>query len=77
MIKKHRIYKKDNWNMLTVEVQGRQLVLREISDQWGEECHTFMSRPAMMEWAKNRFAKEKFDGTDEEWQSIMDAFKEV
>ncbi len=77
MMKKHQIYKRDNWNMMTVEVQGRQLVLREISDQWGEETHHFISRPEMMEWAKNRFDKEKFDGTDEEWQSIMDALKSV
>ncbi|MCQ4087007.1 hypothetical protein [Saccharibacillus sp. JS10] len=77
MIKKHSIYKTDNWNMMTVEVHGRQLVLREISDQWGEETHNFMSRPEMMHWAENRFAKDKFEGTDEEWQSIMDAFKGV
>ncbi|OWR27254.1 hypothetical protein CDO73_23725 [Saccharibacillus sp. O23] len=77
MMKKHQIYKRDNWNMMTVEVQGRQLVLREISDQWGEETHHFISRPEMMEWAKNRFDKEKFDGTDEEWQTIMAALKEV
>lgn len=77
MIKKHSIYKTDNWNMMTVEVHGRNLVLREISDQWGEETHNFMSRPAMMEWAKTRFAKDKFEGTDEEWQSIMNALKGV
>ncbi|GGN91394.1 hypothetical protein [Saccharibacillus kuerlensis] len=77
MIKKHTIYKRDSWNMMTVEVHGRQLVLREISDQWGEDSHTFISRPEMMEWAKSRFNKEKFDGTDEEWQSIMDALKKV
>lgn len=77
MIKKHSIYKTDNWNMMTVEVFGRQLVLREISDQWGEETHNFMSRPEMMHWAENRFAKDKFKGTDEERQSIMDALKDV
>lgn len=77
MMKKHQIYKRDNWNMMTVEVQGRQLVLREISDQWGEETHHFISRPEMMAWANNRFDKEKFDGSDEEWQSIMDALKSV
>lgn len=77
MIKKHSIYKTDNWNMMTVEVNGRNLVLREISDQWGEETHHFMSRPEMMNWAENRFAKDKFEGTDEERQSIMDALKGV
>ncbi|TVY06659.1 hypothetical protein [Paenibacillus cremeus] len=77
MIKKHTIYKKDKWNMLTVEVNGKQLILREISDQWGEECHTFLSRPEMMHWAQNRFAKEKFDGSSEEHESIMEAFRNV
>lgn len=77
MIKKHEIYKKDKWNMMTVEVQGRYIVLREISDQWGEETHTFMSRPALMQWAKNRFSKEEYEGQEDEWQRIMDAFKQV
>lgn len=77
MIKKHEIYKQDKWNMMTVEVQGRYIVLREISDQWGEETQTFMSRPALMQWAKNRFPKEEYEGREDEWQSIMDAFKQV
>ncbi len=40
MIKKHQIYKRDKWNMMTVEVNGRELILREISDEWGEETHS-------------------------------------
>ncbi|PZE20978.1 hypothetical protein [Paenibacillus xerothermodurans] len=75
MIKKHTIYKKDKWNMMNVEVQGKTLVVREITDQWGEECHTFLSRPEMMHWAENRFAN--FDGTEEELEAIMNALKEV
>lgn len=77
MIKKHQIYKTDKWNMMTVEVQGRYIVLREISDQWGEETHTFMSRPAMMQWAQSRFPKEAYTGNEEEYRRIMEAFKEV
>ncbi|AZS16414.1 hypothetical protein [Paenibacillus lutimineralis] len=77
MIKKHQIYKHDNWNMMTVEVQGKYIVLREISDQWGEETHTFLSRPALMKWANDRFPKEEFVGREEEWKEIMDAFKLV
>ncbi|MCS7460184.1 hypothetical protein N0M98_08525 [Paenibacillus doosanensis] len=77
MIKKHLIYKKDKWNMLTVEVNGKTLILREISDQWGEECHTFLSRPAMMHWVEERFPKEQFEGSEEEWTAIIQAFKEV
>jgi len=77
MIKQHLIYKRDKWNMLTVEENGKTLILREISDQWGEECHTFLSRPAMMHWAENRFRKEDFAGNEEEYDAIMTAFKEV
>ncbi len=77
MIKKHQIYKKDKWNMMNVEVHGTKLILTEISDQWGEESHTFLGRPALMQWAKERFPKEKFKGTEEEWEAIMAAFNEV
>ncbi|MBE1441104.1 MULTISPECIES: hypothetical protein [unclassified Paenibacillus] len=77
MIKKHLIYKRDKWNMMTVEVNGKTIILREISDQWGEECHTFLSRPALMHWAEDRFSKDKFDGSQEEWNAIMQALKEV
>ncbi|GAA0133830.1 hypothetical protein YSY43_06700 [Paenibacillus sp. YSY-4.3] len=77
MIKKHEIYKTDKWNMMTVEVQGKYIVLREISDQWGEECHTFLSRPALMNWAENRFPKEEYTGREEEWNDIMNAFKQI
>jgi hypothetical protein len=77
MIKKHTIYKHDKWNMMTVEVHGTRLVLREISDQWGEENHEFLSRPHMMDWVERRFPKEKFAGKEEEWEQIMEAFKEI
>ena len=77
MIKKHEIYKRDKWNMMTVEVQGKYIILREISDQWGEESHTFLSRPALMQWARHRFPKEDFIGKEEEWDDIMNSFKLV
>lgn len=77
MIKKHLIYKKDKWNMLTVEVQGTRLILREISDQWGEDSYTFLSRPALMEWVNQRFPKDKYIGNEEEWEQLMAAFKKV
>lgn len=77
MFKKHQIYKTDNYNMLTVEVQGKTLVIREISDQWGEECHTFVSRPEMMHWAERRFRTEDYAGREDELKAIMEAFREV
>lgn len=76
-VKKHMIYKKDNWNMMSVEVNGKQLIVREISDQWGEESHIFLSRPAMMQWVSERFADDRFVGSEEEREEIIRAFQEV
>jgi hypothetical protein len=77
MIKKHLIYKKDNWNMLTVEVNGKSLMVREISDQWGEDSQTFLSRPAMMHWVEQRFPKSDYAENLQEWEDLMAAFREV
>lgn len=76
-MKKHLIYKTDNWNMLTVEVKGRTLTLREISDQWGEECHTFVSRPEMMNWVNKRFDPIDYVGKEEEYNLIITAFRDI
>ncbi|MGI2293903.1 hypothetical protein [Paenibacillus sp. GXUN7292] len=77
MFKKHQIYKTDKYNMLTVEVQGKSLIVREISDQWGEECHTFLSRPELMNWAEKRFKPEDFIGKEEQYEAIIQALREV
>jgi hypothetical protein len=77
MIKKVQIYKKDKWNMINVEVHGKSIILREISDQWGEEAQTFLSRHALMHWVDQRFAKERFNGDEEERLQIIEAFKQV
>ncbi|ASS64859.1 MULTISPECIES: hypothetical protein [unclassified Paenibacillus] len=77
MIKKHQIYKRDKYNMLNVEVHGKTLIAREISDQWGEECFTFVSRPEMMHWAENRFRASDFAGREEERIAILEALREV
>lgn len=77
MFKKHLIYKRDNYNMLTVEVQGKTLIVREISEEWGEECHTFISRPEMMHWAENRFKADSFDGSEEEREQILASLRAV
>ncbi|MFC4778621.1 hypothetical protein ACFO9Q_17645 [Paenibacillus sp. GCM10023252] len=77
MFKKHEIYKTDKYNMLTVEVQGKTLIVREISDQWGEECHTFVSRPEMLHWAEQRFRAADYAGREDERSAIISAFKEV
>jgi len=76
-IKKVTIYKQDKWNMLNVEVHGTRIVVRVISDQWGEDNFEFLSRPALMHWAEERFSAERFQGTEEERLQILEAFKEV
>ncbi|GAB2700052.1 hypothetical protein ACFQWB_15560 [Paenibacillus thermoaerophilus] len=75
--KKHMIYKRDKWNMLTIEVQGSKLIAREISDQWGEETHEFRSRPALLNWAEQRFRKETFEGDEQERLQILEAIRQV
>ncbi|MFC5531983.1 hypothetical protein [Cohnella yongneupensis] len=77
MFAKHTVYKHDNYNMLTVEVQGKTLVVREISDQWGEECHKFISRPEMMDWANRRFRAEDFPGGEEELKQTIETLRNI
>lgn len=77
MFVKHTVYKHDNYNMLTVEVQGKTLVVREISDQWGEVCHKFIARPEMMAWAERRFRPEDFPGGEEEFNRTMDTLRSI
>lgn len=77
MFAKHTVYKHDNYNMLTVEVQGKTLVVREISDQWGEECHKFLSRPEMMNWATRRFRAEDFPGGESEMQLTLEKLRNI
>ncbi|RAP75529.1 hypothetical protein [Paenibacillus montanisoli] len=77
MFKKVQVYKTDKYNMLNVEIQGKTLIVREISDQWGEECHTFVSRPEMLHWAGNRFRSADFVGREDELEAIMQAFRSI
>lgn len=77
MFKKHQIYKTDKYNMLTVEVQGKTLIVREISDQWGEDSHVFLSRPELMHWAEKRFRPQDYIGREDELAAIMNALREV
>lgn len=65
-MKKIEIYKRDKWNMMHAEIQGRTIVVREISDQWGEDSYVFNSRQELMNWAEQRFSPERFEGSEEE-----------
>jgi hypothetical protein len=63
--------------MLTVEVQGKTLVVREISDQWGETCHKFLSRPELMDWAQKRFLPDDFPDGEEGLKLTMEKLKNI
>jgi len=77
MFAKHVIYKHDPYNMLTVEVQGKTLVVREISEQWGEECHKFLSRAEMMDWAERRFLPEDFPGGEDQLRETLAKLRSI
>lgn len=77
MMKKVQVYKRDKWNMINVEVQGRSIRLSEISDQWGEEVHTYIGRAEMMQWVEQRFSPEAFDGDEAERLQIIEAFEQI
>lgn len=77
MFAKHTVYKHDNYNMLTVEVQGKTLVVREISEQWGETCHKFVSRPEMMHWAEQRFIAADFPDGEDGLRQTMEKLKSI
>lgn len=77
MFAKHIIYKHDNYNMLTVEVQGKTLVVRHLSDQWGEECHRFVSRPELINWAERHFSASDFPGGEEERRQTLEKLRSV
>jgi hypothetical protein len=63
--------------MINAEVHGSRIVVRIISDQWGEDNFEFLSRPALMQWAEETFAKDRFDGSEEDRLHILEQFKEV
>jgi hypothetical protein len=77
LFKKHTIYKHDKYNMLTVEVQGKTLVVRKISDQWGEEGFQFISRAELMDWASKHYRAEDFVGREDEFEEIMSNLRSV
>lgn len=77
MIKKVQVYKQDKWNMINVEVHGKTIKLSDITDQWGEQSHTFLSRPEMMKWVEQRFAPGSFEGDEAERLKVIEAFRNI
>lgn len=77
MIRKVQVYKWDKWNMINVEVRGKTIILSDITDQWGEQSHTFLSRAEMMQWVEQRFSPGTYIGDEAERLKIIDAFKQI
>jgi hypothetical protein len=71
------IYKHDKWNMMKVEIIGTRYTVREISSEWGEECHQFLSRHELLHFAEQRFAPAVFQGDEAERARILQLFKEL
>ncbi|AMA73308.1 MULTISPECIES: hypothetical protein [Aneurinibacillus] len=60
MTKKHVVYKEDKWNMITAEVEGARIVVREISTEWGEDTYVLNGRPELIDWAEKHFTPDKY-----------------
>lgn len=73
----HTIYKEDKWNMITAEIIGAKITVREISTLWGEDTYTFHSRPELMHWVQERFKPENYAGKEDIYEKIMDNFKNL
>ncbi len=77
LMKRHEIYKLDKWNMMYVEEVGRCLTVIEISTEWGEESHEFMSRGELEQWANRRFQAPDFANRQEETSVFMERIKSI
>jgi hypothetical protein len=73
----HEIFKIDKWNMMKVERQGTRFIVRDISTEWGEECHTFVSRHEVLHYAEQRFAADRCEFEEVERLRILTLFKEI
>ena len=76
-MQKHEIFKRDKWNMILAEVKGTRIEVREISTEWGEDKHVFHSRPELMNWVHAHFKAEDYQGREEEYEQIIENFKNV
>ncbi|GEN34336.1 hypothetical protein [Aneurinibacillus danicus] len=65
MAKMHVIYKEDKWNMITAEVEGSRITVREISTEWGEDTYVLNGRHELLDWAKKHFTPDKYDNSAE------------
>ncbi|WP_047151030.1 hypothetical protein [Aneurinibacillus tyrosinisolvens] len=67
------IYKEDNWNMITAEMEGAKITVREISTQWGEDTFVFNGRHEMMAWVEKHFTADNYP----EHTRIVEAFQQI
>lgn len=73
----YTIYKEDKWNMITAEIVGSKITVREISTLWGEDTYTFHSRPELMHWVSEHYKPENYAGKEEIYESILENFKNL
>ncbi|CEH31104.1 hypothetical protein AM501_30345 [Aneurinibacillus migulanus] len=73
MAKKHVIYKEDNWNMITAEIEGVRITVREISTEWGEDTYVLNGRHELMDWAEKHFTADKYENAAE----ILEKFRQL
>jgi hypothetical protein len=73
----HTIYKEDKWNMITAEIVGSKITVREISSLWGEDTYTFYSRPELMNWVKQHYKREDYEGREDIYESIVENFQNL
>jgi hypothetical protein len=73
MAKIHVIYKEDKWNMITAEMEGSRITVREISTEWGEDTYVLNGRHELLDWAKKHFTADKYAHAAE----IIEGFEQL
>lgn len=73
MAKKHVIYKEDNWNMITAEIEGVRITVREISTEWGEDTYVLNGRHELIDWAEKHFTSDKYENA----AAILEKFRQL
>lgn len=76
-MEKIQIYKLDKWNQMHAEIQGRQITVRKISTEWGEETFLFNGRAEILNWAEGYFKNTPLEQTTDEYERWIESFKSI
>ncbi|MDB5085714.1 MAG: hypothetical protein JWN30_2600 [Bacilli bacterium] len=68
-----QVYKHDNWNQMNILINGKHIVVSELSSTFGETTYDFFTKSEMMAWAKKHFANEE----PTELQRILQVFEQA